>query len=305
MPRLQREHGFDGAIAFFTIPCGPAALRLHRLHRVPYVVSLRGGDVPGHVPGLNLMHALTRPVRRAVLRQARAIVANSEGLAATSRAADPFPVQIVPTGVDGERFHPAPEAEARPTSAPLRLIYVGRVHPEKNLGMVISQLGALPAKLRDGIELTVVGDGAQRAELETLGAQLGISRHIRWLGWRDKASLPELYRSADVLVNPSQYEGMPNVALEAMATALPVVASDVPGNRSVVSAETGVLFPLDRPAELGAALARLATNRTPGEEPWGRPAGSGPPEGILLGEAPQRVILSYWARSRHSNSLHE
>ncbi len=231
------------------------------------MVSLRGGDVPGHVPGLNLMHALTRPMRRAVLRQARAIVANSEGLAATSRAADPFPVEIVPTGVDGERFHPA--TSVPPESAPLRLIFIGRVHPEKNLGMVIPQLGALPNDLRGRIELTVVGDGAQRRELEALAAEVGVSQYVRWLGWRDKAALPELYRAADVLVNPSQYEGMPNVVLEAMASALPVIASDVPGNRSVVAAgETGILFPLDRPAELGAALVRFATNRS-----WGRALG--------------------------------
>lgn len=267
--RLQTEQRIDAVITFFTIPCGPAALKLNRLSGTPYIVSLRGGDVPGHVPGLDTMHRLTHPLRRSVLRRATAIVANSEGLAATSRAADPFSVCVIPTGVDSDVYHPAPDADSRPATAPLRLLFVGRVHSEKNLATVLRQMAALPADLRRQIEFRIAGDGAQRPELELLAAELGLTAQIQWLGWQDKAAVPALYRSADALVNPSQYEGMPNVVLEAMASGLPVLASDVPGNRAVVKAgETGVLFSLDRPADLGAALSRLATNRT-----WGRTLG--------------------------------
>jgi glycosyltransferase involved in cell wall biosynthesis len=64
------------------------------------------------------------------------------------------------------------------------------------------------------------------------------------------------------LVNPSLYEGSPNVVLEAMASGLPTVASDTPGNRSVVRPDVnGLLFPLGEPSVLGAALARLSGDR--------------------------------------------
>ncbi len=251
---LNRTHRFGASIAFFTIPSGPAALRLHRATGIPYAVSLRGGDVPGHVPGIGWMHWLTRPLRRAVLRNACAIVANSESLAATSREADAFPVSIIANGVDSQRFHPRGE---RRGSERLRVLFVGRLHPEKNLCSVISQLPFL-----DSIELQVAGDGSQRAELAALAERLGVSNRVHWLGWQSKDALPELYRNADALVNPSFYEGMPNVVLEAMATALPVVASDVPGNRSVVENDkTGLLFPLGSAHHLRQALDALASDR--------------------------------------------
>lgn len=284
------DHGRqpDATIAFFTIPCGPAALRLHRLTGAPYLVSLRGGDVPGHVPGMGLKHALTQPLRRAVLRHARAIIANSEGLAVTSRAADPFPVAIIPNGVDCGLFRPETASpDASPTRR-LRLLFVGRLHAEKNLGVVLQQLATLPPAMRTRFELAVAGDGVQRRELAALAHSLGLATQIQWLGWQAKAGLPALYRSADALVNPSFYEGMSNVVLEAMASGLPVFASDVPGNRAlVIPDQTGVLFPLEQPAKLGEALAHLITDQA-----WGR----------LLGRnGRQRVEASFsWRRAAES-----
>ena len=268
-PRIAREEKCHAAIAFFSIPSGAVARWLNARLRLPYIVSLRGSDVPGHDISLNRMHALTRPLRRSVLANAVAIVANSAGLAATARMADPFPVLVVSNGVDGSLFRPPLESERNSPEHRFRLLFVGRVHREKNLGVVLHQIAALPAMVRAAIELQVAGDGAQRPELETLAASLGLTPQIQWLGWQKKSALPELYQRADALVNPSLYEGMPNVVLEAMASGLPVVASDVPGNRSVVSpGTTGVLFPLASPGELGVALTRLVTDRA-----WGRMLG--------------------------------
>jgi len=259
---IARQYSIDGAIAFFTLPCGPVACSLNRTLGIPYVVSLRGGDVPGHLTSLAWMHWITKPLRRSVLRQSLAIVANSAGLAATSQAADPFPVQVIPNGVDCRLF--SPRKQPAPSSGPFRILFVGRVHKEKNLALALHQIASLPEAIRDRLELSVAGDGPQRLELQELARALGLSAHISWLGWQEKDLLPELYRHADVLINPSLYEGMSNTVLEAMASGLPVVASDVPGNQAVViSGETGVLFPLRDPNAFGSALTRLAT-----DSPW-------------------------------------
>jgi glycogen(starch) synthase len=258
--QLHQRNRFDASIAFFTIPSGPISHRLWRSDKVPYIVSLRGGDVPGHVPGHKVLHVLTRYYRRAILKSARAVVANSEGLAETSRAADPFPVHAIPNGVDCGLYHPRTIATGRRTpSDPLKLLFVGRLHPEKNLAVVITQIAALPSPHRSAVKLTVIGDGVERAELEKLAERVGVAPQIQWLGWREKEELPSHYRNADALVNPSFYEGMPNVVLEAMATGIPVIASDVPGNRSVVVPNvTGILFPLENPDILGSTLCRLS-----------------------------------------------
>jgi glycosyltransferase involved in cell wall biosynthesis len=253
-PAIARSAQCDAVIAFFSIPSGIVARWLLLRLGLPYIVSLRGSDVPGHDRTLDRQHGLTRPLRRAVLRRAGAIVANSDSLAATSRAADPFPIRVIANGVDCERFYPA---IAPIPGAPFRLLFVGRVHREKNLGAVISQLPALP-----DVELLVAGDGAQRAKLTDHAVKLGVAGRVRWLGWQQKDALPKLYREAHALVNPSLYEGSPNVVLEAMASGLPTVASDTPGNRSVVRPDVnGLLFPLGEPSVLGAALARLSGDR--------------------------------------------
>lgn len=260
-PKLQRAARFDATVVFFTIPSGPAALRLHRRFGVPYLISLCGAEVPGHVPGIGWLHALTLPARRAVMRRASAIVANSEGLAATSRRADPFPTEIVPNGVDNSLFHPRGPGAPCDHKA-LRLIFVGRLHPEKNLATLLMQMKRAIVTGSCEVELQVVGDGAQRSELERLSESLGLSGKIRWLGWRTKAEMPDLYRSADVFILPSLYEGMSNAVLEAMASGLPVIASDVPGNRAlVVHDRTGLLFGLADPDRLGEAVVRLAKDQ--------------------------------------------
>ncbi|HWB97066.1 MAG TPA: glycosyltransferase, partial [Bryobacteraceae bacterium] len=105
-----------------------------------------------------------------------------------------------------------------------------------------------------GWRFAIVGDGEERAALVRTAERLGVAPIVSWRGWQqDKGDLVRLYQQADVVVNPSLYEGMPNVVLEAMACARPVVASDVPGNSTLVRPdETGLLFALGD----GGALTR-------------------------------------------------
>lgn len=268
-PAIAAGGAIDALIVFFTLPCGPVALRLHRSIGLPYVVSLRGGDVPGFVPEIAWQHRLLNPLRRSVLRSARAIVANDAGLARLSARADPFPVEVIPNGVDSRFFipRPGPEAGGDPTT----VLFVGRFHRQKNLFFFLEQLARLRAAAPNGWRLGLVGDGEERSSLEQCVRRLGLAHITTWHGWqKDKARLLNLYQQADVVVNPSLYEGMPNVVLEAMACGLPVVASAVPGNDSLVrSGDTGFLFPLGDGDALCAALREIrekpALARTLGE----------------------------------------
>lgn len=106
LPRLLRTEEIDAAIVFFSMPCGPLGLLAHIWANIPYIVSLRGGDVPGTESGLGLAYSVLRPVRRWVLRKAAAVVANSSGLKSLSEAADPIEVRVIPNGVDTEFFRP-------------------------------------------------------------------------------------------------------------------------------------------------------------------------------------------------------
>jgi glycosyltransferase involved in cell wall biosynthesis len=252
---------FDGVIAFFTIPSAPLALAAKILYRIPYVVSLRGGDVPGLTPEVSWMHRLLRPLRSAILDGATAVVANSNGLREMSQASDPVPVRVIPNGVDTDFFQP-PMDEAtgrRGSDSRLRILFVGRFQKQKNLPYLLEQCSQLPA---DRFMLHLVGHGPLRGELHRLAEQRAIASSVTWHGWLPRGQLREIYQTCDCLVNPSFYEGLPNVVLEAMACGLPVLASDVSGNNDLVRQDqTGFLFDPAEGDGLRAGLERLLANR--------------------------------------------
>ncbi|HML54235.1 MAG TPA: glycosyltransferase family 4 protein [Solidesulfovibrio magneticus] len=253
LPLLQRDFQANACIAFFGIPCGPAAWFLKQLCGVPYIVSLRGGDVPGFLPyNLAGYHKVTGPLIRFLWRGAAHVVANSQGLAALARqSAGQMPIRMIPNGVDTARFTPAEHREHR---GPVQLVFVGRVVHQKGLDVLLSALSRLPAEA--DYELTIVGDGPLRDALTKQAASLGVLARLRFAGWAGREEMPDLLRRADLFVFPSRDEGMPNAVLEAMAAGLPVVATRISGNEEVVAdGETGLLVPPDDPDALAGALA--------------------------------------------------
>jgi glycosyltransferase involved in cell wall biosynthesis len=143
-------------------------------------------------------------------------------------------VEVVPNGADS-RFSPAVQRKA--LHLPRRLLFVGRLSPQKNVGRLLRSCASLPFPYR----LTICGDGVERASLEAEARRLGMTS-VDFRGTVTPEQLLTEYRASDLLVSSSDHEGMPLAVLEAMATGLPVVATDVPGNRETVRG-TGVLTP--------------------------------------------------------------
>lgn len=129
---------------------------------------------------------------------------------------------------------------------------VCRLWPQKRVKDLIWAADLLKV-VRNDVHLVILGDGPQRARLEKFRGQVRIEDRVHFLGHR--GDVPRWLPHFDLLWLASEYEGMPNAILEAMAVGLPVVATDIPGNRDlVVPGETGLLVPVgDR-----AALAREA-----------------------------------------------
>ena len=85
---------------------------------------------------------------------------------------------------------------------------------------------------------------------------------IIWHGWTPRDQLAQMYAASDCLFHPTLYEGMPNVVLEAMASGLPVIASDVPGNNDLVrDGKTGLLCRLGDATAFIEAVSRLADDK--------------------------------------------
>jgi len=255
VPLLARAFKPDAVVAFFGIPSGPSAWITHALHKTPYVVSLRGGDVPGFQPyDLARMHRLTGWLIRLLWRRAGAVVPNSQGLAALARAFEPkLGYPIIPNGADTDLFSPRTGERA---PGPVRLFFHGRVVFQKGLDMLLAALGQIAPDI--AWELHIAGDGPQRPELEAQATKLGIADRVVFRGWMRRPELSRVLRDMDLYVFPSRDEGMPNAVLEAMASGLPVVATRIAGSEELVVPEvTGLLAAPESATELAQAISRL------------------------------------------------
>lgn len=132
---------------------------------------------------------------------------------------------------------------------------VGRLWPQKRVADLIWAADLLKV-VRDDVHLLVIGDGPLRNKLLKFRHQVRIEDKVHFLGHRD--DVPRLMPHFDVLWLASGYEGLPNVVLEAMAAAVPVVATDIPGNRDLVQADhTGYLVPVGGRAEFARATQKI------------------------------------------------
>jgi glycosyltransferase involved in cell wall biosynthesis len=183
------------------------------------------------------------------LRYANAVIVPTPELRADieRRVGDPAVIHLIPNGVDTSRFAPGDRAQPAGT----RVLYVGRLSPEKNLETLVAAAAKLAPRLE--ARLTFVGDGPLRDRLRGAATELGV--RLELVPSVDHRELPRLYGAADAFVLPSFTEGHSKVLIEAMSCGLPCVASDIGANRSVLAGgEAGLLFD---PHDAGALAARL------------------------------------------------
>jgi glycosyltransferase involved in cell wall biosynthesis len=249
--------------AYWRLKRHVAALRPHLVHTWLFAANAYGraaalsAGVPRIVAGercvdpWKVWHELA--IDRHLARRTDRIVVNSSGVSdfyiRHGIAAEKF--TLIPNGIarlprsDACREELLAELELPPDS---RLVgAVGRLWPQKRIKDLIWAADLLKV-IRDDVHLLVIGDGPHRARLEKFRQQIEIEDRVHFLGHR--ADVPRFMPHFDVVWLASEYEGLPNVVMEAMAAGVPVVATDIPGNRDlVVAGETGYLVGLgDRAA---------------------------------------------------------
>jgi glycosyltransferase involved in cell wall biosynthesis len=172
-------------------------------------------------------------------------------------------IAVIPNGVDLERYPASNPIDPRALgiAGGRRFVtFVGRLEPQKGLRWLIQSAPNWLARV-PGCDLLVVGRGPERERLERLCLETGIADRVHWAGWRD--DVPEVLAASQLVVLPSRWEGMPNVLLQAMASGLAVVASDVEGVRELLgeSAEPQLVRYGDS-ATLAERLVGLLTDRS-------------------------------------------
>jgi glycosyltransferase involved in cell wall biosynthesis len=166
-------------------------------------------------------------------------------------------LHLVPMSVEPHRY-PTMSERRRGRSGPLRVLFVGRLVPEKGLQVLVDAVRALPP---GEVEVRIVGDGPLRAKVGDELREAGLLGSVTLVGALGQDELPAQYEWADVFCMTSFAEGLPVVLMEAMSTGLPVVAPRITGIPELVEdGVTGLLVTPGRADLVRDALHRLATD---------------------------------------------
>jgi len=254
--RLLTQHRYNLTFAFAGVPAGAMSYALHLTHRLPYLVSLQGPDVPGFEARYDYLYPILKPLIRRIWRSAAVVTAiSAEQVALAHRTMPELKPITIPNGVDTERFCPRP----KPADETVRLVCAARLIERKGQHHLLRAVARLHERSTRRVQVTLVGTGDAEAMLRDLAERLGLADAVTFRGFVPRAAMPAEYHAADIFVLPSQHEGMSIALLEAMASGLPVIVTDTGGTAELVrDGENGKIVPWADVNALTDALASLA-----------------------------------------------
>ncbi|MHC4789901.1 MAG: glycosyltransferase family 4 protein [Planctomycetota bacterium] len=253
--KLLRENDYDLVHAFFGFPT--AWLCYRTANKLPYIISLRGSDVPGYNIRLGLDYKLMSGLFRKIWSSAAEVVANSNGLQQLANKFMPdLNISVIPNGVDTTRFYPP---DTKKTGDRLKLLTVSRLISRKRLDLLLeatkqaNELGA-------NVELNIAGEGNLMKQLKKSAKQFGIAEQVHFMGRIPSEKMPEIYRDNDVFVMSSLHEGMCNAMLEAMASGLPIITTRCEGVEELIN-DNGIVVEKAQSDEIAKAINKLTTDQ--------------------------------------------
>jgi len=257
--KLTAREKYDLSHSFFTFPGGAISLILQKTRGIPYIVSLRGSDVPGYNPKLSAHHLIAKPVTRKTWRAARFCVANSAGLKNLALKANPNQeIVVIPNGINTNFFKPAEKPQKKEA---FTVLSVSRLAKIKNLSTLIKACAGLVIEIPD-LSVKIVGTGLQKRRLENLVGDLNLGKVVSFLSAVPHHQLPPIYQKADLFVINSLNESMSNAMLEAMATGLPVITNRRNMAQSILNSQNSLMVRDPRNSdELKEAILKLYRDR--------------------------------------------
>ncbi|MEM6483426.1 MAG: glycosyltransferase [Pseudomonadota bacterium] len=254
--------------ASWAYPDGYAAMKLAEALNLPFVVQTLGSDI-------NLLGEFPERATPTwnTLRQASAVTPVSRALRdkIIANGVSPERVTVVYRGVDSSRFFPKPQKAAQNDlgleGTHPHLLFIGNLVPVKSVDTLVTASAGLLRK--EGFEHTlhIVGDGPLRGDLQQLVGGLGMEDRVIFHGALPHTQLCNWFAASDLVVLPSQNEGVPNVLLEAMACSRPYVASRVGGIPEISNHDGCTLFSAGDAEDLTRAIrSQLAKNNHPSAE---------------------------------------
>ncbi len=238
--RLTHRNDYDVIHYFFGLPTAILSLLPGSHRKIPYIVSLRGSDVPGYDEynkNLQSIHRLILPFTQTIWRRAGQLVAVTRSL--KDKALESLPgtrINVIPNGVDSLFLNLSiPEYKK---GNRFKLISVARLIERKGIQDLLMAL----AQLQDpDISLLIVGDGRYKDQLQKQCRDLSLEDRVTFYGFCHPHDLPGLLADKDAFILTSRAEAFGNVFAEAMACGLPVIGSDAGGIPDLVGEDNGIL----------------------------------------------------------------
>jgi len=229
----------------------------------PFVISAWGSDIFSF-PKTSVLH---RRLLSWILGQADILCSTSHIMAQEMTYYIPAakPLQIIPFGVDVERFAPRRESASEPskgvTEEPVTYGVAKYLYAIYGLDLLLRAFAEVSKRHPGKVRLRLAGDGPEKENLRSLASELQIEEEIDWVGPLRNDQVADFYRALDIVVIPSRQESFGVTAVEGAACGLPVIASRIGGLPEVVlDQETGLLVPAEDVAALTAAMERLLHN---------------------------------------------
>lgn len=227
------------------------AIWIARLRGKPVVINYRGGEADAFL-------SRSRRAVGASLARADALIVPSGFLEAVF-GRHGFASRVVPNIINLERFSQAPAGQG--AAAGPRLLVARNLEPIYDNATALRAFAIVRAA-QPQARLVIAGSGPQRAELEALAQDLGLGDSVNFTGRVDNQGMAQLYRNADMMLNCSLVDNMPNSVLESLACGVPVVSTNVGGVPYLVEdGRTALLVPPAAPELMAQAILRL----------WGQP----------------------------------
>lgn len=259
-------------------------------------IAARGAGIAHVVAGVRVAdreHRWHVALERATRGWVSHHVCVSEGVATFVRERMKVPaaeVSVIPNAIDVSVLRNAEAYDWGKLGIPAGatvILNVGRLVPQKGQDLLIDAISALHKGGRHEVHVVIAGEGPSRSDLHGQSRRLGIEKHVHLIG--ASAEVPALLAAADLFVLSSRWEGMPNVVLEAMAAACPVVAADVEGVSELLGEdERGLRI---RPDDSDALAQGIRTVLNAGDEARTRAARGA--EWIVRTQSPGHIVDQY------------
>jgi glycosyltransferase involved in cell wall biosynthesis len=254
--KMIKQKKYDFVHSFFGFPTGWFCYRSRS--KLPYIISLRGSDVPGKNLRFAFEYKLLGLIFTAIWKNASALIACSEGL--KQRALRFYPevkIDVIPNGVDIEKFRPVSENRIKKSDI-IRLITVGRLSITKRVDILIDAVKILVEQGKN-VKLLIVGGGPLKDSLEKLTTQKNLTNFIEFKGIVDSEQMPQFYQNSDLYISATMQEGMSNAMLEAMASGLPIITTQCEGIDELIK-ENGIIVKDETADEIAKTISELVMN---------------------------------------------